>query len=245
MNERDLTIRTPDGVADAVLYFPDGQRRPGVLHLTDIGGIRPSHREMAKRLAAAGYAVLMPNVFYRSGKPPFLAFPVNPADEKTRKRIGELGAPLTPEAIERDAAAYVDQLAAERGVEPGPMAVVGYCFTGKMALRAAATRPEQIRVALSFHGGGLWTDLATSPHLVLPRVKARLYFGHAVDDHSMPGDAIERFDRALASWGGRYQSEVYDKALHGWTVPDSAAFNPPQAERAFAKLAEVLAAELR
>ncbi len=147
--------------------------------------------------------------------------------------------------MERDASAYVDFLARQDGVRPGPLAVVGYCFTGAMALRTAAVRPEQIAAAASFHGGGLYTDAATSPHLVLPRVKAQLYFGHAIQDRGMPEEAIAKLDQALVAWGGRFESEVYPGAYHSWTTLDSPVYNQAQAERAFTKLTELLAQTLR
>lgn len=241
--EREIEIRTADGAADGLLFQPDGKGPwPGVIHLTDIGGIRPSHREMAKRLSSQGYAVLLPNVFYRTGRPPLFDSPFKMGEEKSMKRLGELTAPLTPEAMERDASAYVDFLSKQESVGSGPLGVVGYCFTGAMALRIAATRPNQIAGAASFHGGSLCTDAPASPHRLLPGIKARLYFGHAVEDRSMPKEAIEKLDRALEAWGGRYESEVYDGARHGWTVQDSPAYNQPQAERAFGKLVELFSA---
>ena len=114
-----------------------------------------------------------------------------------------------------------------------------------MALRIAAARPDRIAVAVSFHGGGLATDAPTSPHLLLPRIQARLFFGYATRDRGMPEAAIERLDRALDAWGGSYESKVYEGALHGWTVPDSPVYNQPQAERAFQKLTELFAETLR
>jgi carboxymethylenebutenolidase len=143
--------------------------------------------------------------------------------------------------MERDASAYVDFLGAHASVTDGPMAVVGYCFTGAMALLIAAARPDRIAAAASFHGGRLYVDTPQSPHLVLPRVTARLYFGHATNDSQIPQEAIDKLDRALAAWGGRYESEVYEGAAHGWTVPDSGAYDEAQAERAFAKLTALLA----
>jgi carboxymethylenebutenolidase len=243
--ETAVQIRTPDGASEGFLYHEEGSsRRPGVIHLTDIGGIRASHRGMARRLAELGYVVLLPNVFYRTGRPPVMDFPFKHGDERAMKRIAELAGPLTPGAMERDASAYVDFLAAQGSVSDGPMGVVGYCFTGAMAMRAAAARPEKIRAAASFHGGKLFTSEPTSPHLELPRIKARLYFGHAVQDRGMPQEAIENFNRALASWGGKYESEVYDSAFHGWTVPDSPVYSQPPAERAFGKLKELFAQAL-
>jgi len=246
MIEKEIEIRTADGTADGILFQPEqGRRYPGVIHLTDIGGIRPSHREMAKRLSASGYTVLLPNVFYRTGKPPMFDFVPKMGDEKTMKRFGELAGPMNPLAMERDAASYVDFLAASDSVSAGKMGVVGYCFTGAMAMRTAAVRPEKIAAVASFHGGGLFTDAPTSPHLVLPRVKAQLYFGHATNDNSMPKEAIEKLDRALAAWGGKYESEVYDDALHGWTTADAPVYNQPQAERAFEKLTTLFAKTLK
>jgi carboxymethylenebutenolidase len=161
------------------------------------------------------------------------------------KRIAELSAPVTPEAMERDALDYIEFLAAQDAVSEGAMGVVGHCFTGQMAMRAAATRPDRIAAAASFHGTRLFTDDPTSPHLVLPRVKARLYFAHAVEDNTMPKEAIEKFNRALEAWGGKYESEVYEGAYHGWTALDSPVYNEAQAERAFKKLTEIFAETLK
>jgi carboxymethylenebutenolidase len=244
MTEEKVEIRTSKGTSDGFLYRPEtGGPYPGIIHFTDIGGIRPAQREMARRLADKGYAVLLPNVFYRTAKPPLFDSPVKHGDERT-KRLAELSAPLTPEAMAGDASAYVDFLGDHAAVRQSALGVVGYCFTGKMAFYAAAARPEKIAAAASFHGGGLATDAANSPHLVLPAIKARLYFGHATSDRSMPEESIEKLKVALRSWGGLSESEVYEGAFHSWTVPDSPVYNHAQAERAFAKLAELFAQTL-
>lgn len=244
MIEQAVEIQMATGTSDGFLFKPDTGRARGVLHLTDIGGIRPSHREMARRLAAAGYTVLLPNVFYRTGRPPMFDFTPKMGDARTMKRFGELAGPMTPDATTQDGAAYVDFLAAQDSVANGPIGVVGHCFTGAMAMRTAAVRPEKIAAAASFHGGGLFTDAPTSPHLVLPRIKAALYFGYAIEDASMPVAAIEKLERALAQWGGRYESETYDGAHHGWTSADSPVFNQRQADRAFEKLTAFFAKSL-
>jgi carboxymethylenebutenolidase len=244
MTEQEIQIRTPDGTSDGLFYTSGGDRRPGVIFLTDIGGIRDSQREIARRLVEAGYTVLMPNLFYRIGKPPLFEFPFKIGDERFMKRVAELSGPLTTEAIDRDASAYVEFLASQASVSGGKLGVMGLCFSGAVALRTAAVRPDRIAAAASFHGGRLYTDAPDSPHLVLPRVKARLYFGHAVEDRSMPAEAIEKLNRALQAWGGEYESEVYEGAHHGWTVTDHPAYNRPQAERAFGKLTGLLAKTL-
>lgn len=246
MIEKEIEIRATDGMSEGVLFQPEGERRsPGVIFLTDIGGIRPATRDMARRLAAEGYCVLMPNVFYRTGRPPLFDFPRVIGEERTMKRIAELSAPMTPEAMERDLSDYVEFLAAQDSTSEVGMGVVGHCFTGPMAMRAAATLPGKIAAAASFHGVRLFTDAPTSPHLLLPRIKARLYFAHAIKDNTMPQEAIEKLDQALAAWGGAYESEVYEDAYHGWTAPDSPVYNGPQADRAFQKLTELFAETLK
>ncbi|MGC1436336.1 MAG: dienelactone hydrolase family protein [Terriglobales bacterium] len=245
MKERQVEISLREGTSEGFLYCPEGNGRwPGILYLTDIGGIRAANREAAGRLANEGYAVLVPNVFYRTGRTPLQPSLRSLSPEAAKERLAELSQPLTPEAMEEDAAAYIGFLASQDCVRPDAMGVVGYCFTGKMALRTAAALPDKIAASASVHGGGLFTDAPTSPHLTLTRIKARLYFGHATNDRGMPEDAIAKLDQALAAWGGKYESEVYKDAFHSWTSSDSPVYNAPQAERAFQKLTELLAEEL-
>lgn len=246
MSEKAVEMRMPDGEADAFLYEPDdGRKHPGVMHLPDIGGVRPAHQQMAKRLSGEGYVVLLPNVFYRAGKSPLWDFPFKMGEERTMKRLGELAASLPADAMVKDIPAYIGFLEKQPSVSGAMIGAVGHCFTGAMALRAAAARPDKIGAAASFHGGALVTDAPNSPHTVLPNVKARLYFGHAEGDPYMPREAIEQLDKALATWGGKYESETYEGAHHGWTVPDSPIYNKPQAERAYAKLVEMFRAALK
>ena len=240
-----VLIPTPDGTAEGSIFRDDGRPLPGVLYLTDIGGIREANLGMASRLAEQGYAVLAPNLFYRSSKLPVFSFHPDFREERTMQRVGELKAPLTPDAMDRDLAAYLDFLSSFEAVGPGPMGVVGYCFSGAMALRAAAVRPRQVAAAASFHGGRLYTEDPSSPHRLLPRIKAHLYFGHAVNDKGMPPEAIAKLEDALKAWGGQYKSETYEGALHSWTVTDSPVYNHPQAERAFGKLTQLLAETLK
>jgi carboxymethylenebutenolidase len=249
MSEREIDIKMADGVCDAVMYEGDG-KKPGVIHYPDIMGVRPSHRAMAKRLSEAGYTVLLVNPFYRTVRGAAFDFTPNFAgDERTMKRFGELTGPLTPEAIEKDAATYVNYLATQPSVSPARIGAVGYCYTGQTALRTAAARPDRVGAIASFHGGRLFIDGPTSPHLVLPRIPttdgASLYFGHASNDHSMPAEAITKFEAALKAWSGKYESETYADAPHGWTVADSPAYRQPQADRAFGKLTALYAGALK
>lgn len=241
--EEEVEVRTADGRADAFFYrWTEGQR-PGVIFFPDGIGTRASQRDMARRVAEQGYNVLLPNIYYRTARAPF--FPPRPdfRDEKVRSRFGELTAPLSPVAMERDGSAYIDYLASRSEVSDGPMGVIGFCFSGAFALRTAAARPDRVAAAASFHGGGLYKDDASSPHTALNRVRARLLIAHARDDRSMPSAAIASLDEALAKWGGRYESETYN-AFHGWTVPDHTVYDKAEAERAFSSLIALFEATL-
>ncbi|MGW9433425.1 dienelactone hydrolase family protein, partial [Streptomyces decoyicus] len=190
-----LDIPTPDGVADAYLAHPDdGEPHPGVLLYMDAFGLRPSLEEMAGRLAGHGYTVLVPNVFYRSGRAPVVDLP-DFIDPSQRPEIFEQLSPvmrsLTPGPAMRDAGAYLDWLTASPLVTDGPVGTAGYCMGGVLALRTSAAHPDRIAAVASFHAGRLVTDDEDSPHRLAGRIKAELYFGHADQDGSMPADQIK------------------------------------------------------
>lgn len=246
MPEQHIRIAMKSGETDAFLFTPDnttpGTKLPAVIDYPDIRGVRETSRQMSQRVANEGYLVLSPNVFYRFGPPPvFDDVPFDFTNPTTLERFGILTSPLVGEAFAADARAYVATLDAH-GAAPGPIAVIGHCFTGGLALRTAAALPDRIGLAVSFHGGGLYaTENPNSPHLEIPKIKARLYFGHATNDGSMPAEAIKSLEQELANWGGKFESDMYN-APHGWTVPDNPSFNQPEAERAHTKLRSLLAA---
>ncbi|MBV9549524.1 MAG: dienelactone hydrolase family protein [Alphaproteobacteria bacterium] len=251
MPEHKLAVAGADGPAEGFLYMPEesgasAKAWPGVLYFTDVWGIRAANQAMAQRVAAQGYAVLMPNIFYRTDLLPIMP-PGEPdtSDPATLRRLSHLLAALNAQQMRRDGAAYAQFLLALPQVEGSKIGVVGYCFSGQFALRTAASVPEMVAAAASFHGGHLVTEGQDSPHTELPKVTAELYFGHAVEDQSMPPAAIAKLDDALKGWGGAYQSEIYEGARHGWSVPGRPVYNPAQSERHFAKLFDLLARNLK
>jgi carboxymethylenebutenolidase len=245
MVEQEIDLTTADGTADAVLFVPDAKDPlPGVLHIPDIRSIRETHRAMARRVAAEGFTVLMPNPFYRTSRSPVMGPEIQHGSPEFMKRIQELTAPLTPEGLEKDLCIFLDYLTSRPSTAIGKVGAVGYCIGGGMALRAAAVHPDRVGAMASFHGGGLYkAGDPASPHMVLSRVKARLYFGHASEDKSMTAEDIVNFEKELEQWGGEYESKTYP-ARHGWTVPDNPAYNKPEAERAYGKMMELFKATL-
>jgi carboxymethylenebutenolidase len=243
--ETKIEFKGADGMAEAYLYTPGVTGSwPGVIHLTDIAGIRPQNREMAARQSDAGYVVVLPNIYYRFTKLPLFDFTPKMGDERSMKRFGELRASLPSAAMAADGPAFVASLLGLPHVKQGKVGVIGYCFTGSMAIRVAAGAPDAVGAAASFHGGGLYTDQPDSPHQLLPKIKSRLYLGHAIEDRSMPAEAIVKLDDALRTWGGKFESETYP-AHHGWTVPGTPIYNEAQSNRHFEKLNELFAATLR
>ena len=245
LTESDVVVKTPDGACDAFFVHPATGSYPGVLIWTDAFGLRPAFRDMGKRLAAEGYAVLVPNPYYRAGQAPALGASSlnfqNP-DDRT-KLMGLMGGLTASGVAERDATAYVDFLDAQPAVnKAAKIGTNGYCMGGPLTMRTAATRSDRVGAGASFHGGGLVTDKPESPHLLVPKIKARYYFGIADNDDKAQPDAKDKLKAAFAAANLPAEIEVYAGAMHGWCVPDMhprdgvVIYNEPAAERAWGHL---------
>jgi carboxymethylenebutenolidase len=243
--ETDVEIKTPDGTCDAAFIHPGGGSHPGVLLWTDAFGLRPSMRDMAKRLAAQGYSVLVPNPFYRMGKAPFFTDASTVDFAKDRGKILPLMTSVTAEGnAEKDAVAYIAFLDAQKQVNTKKkIGTQGYCMGGALVMRTAATVPDRVGAGGSFHGGGLVNDTPNSPHLLAPKIKAKMYFGVAMsDDKQRPGDK-DKLKEAFIAAGNPAEIEVYSTCYHGWCVPDmpkqgdgTPTYDKAEADRAWGKL---------
>ena len=243
--ETDVEIKTPDGTCDAAFIHPAGGSHPGVLIWPDAFGLRPSMREMAKRLAAQGYSVLVPNPFYRMGKAPFWTDASTVDFAKDRAKITPLMTWVTADGnAEKDAIAYIEFLDAQKQVNKSKkIGTQGYCMGGALVMRTAATVPDRVGAGGSFHGGGLVSDKPNSPHLLAPKIKAKMYFGIAMSDDKQQPDAKDKLKEAFIAANNPAEIEVYGDAYHGWCVSDmpkqadgTSTYNKPDAEKAWAKL---------
>jgi carboxymethylenebutenolidase len=236
MIEKQVDVKTPGGVADCELFYPDEQGSwPGIIVYTDIGGLRPVFRDMAKRLAAEGYAVLVPNPFYRVSRVPVYHDPFKFGEEKTAARMAELRPSVTAAGAMQDAPAFVDFLLSQKQVK-GKIGTVGYCMGGGLAMRTAAAAPDTVAACATFHGSQLASADPNSPHTLAPKIKAEMYLGFSIEDRTMPPEAVEKLKAALDAAGVKYDSEVYAGARHGWCVKDHTVYNEPQAERAWSHM---------
>ena len=243
--ETNVTIKTPDGVCDAAFIHPAAGAFPAVIIWPDAFGLRPSMRDMAKRLAGDGYSVLVPNPFYRVAKSPVFenASNFNFGDPEQRAKLTPLmGSINAAGAAERDATAFVQWLDAQQQVDKAKkIGTQGYCMGGPLVVRTAATIPSRIGAGGSFHGGGLVTATPDSPHLLASKIKARMYFGVAANDDMQQPDAKVKLKEAFEAAKVPVEVEVYSQSQHGWCVADMPSqpqpiYNKADADRAWGKL---------
>jgi carboxymethylenebutenolidase len=236
--EKDVNVPMASGVSDSALFYPEGTGPwPAVLVWTDILGLRPVFREMGRRLSAEGYVVLVPNPFYRNAKAPVVDGSFDFSKPEDRAKVMPMAQALTADANISDAKAYVAFLDEQAQTDKKKkMGVQGYCMGGPLTFRTAATRPDRIGAAATFHGGGLVTDKPDSPHLLIPKMKAEMLCCIAANDDERDPKAKDTLREAFAAAHLKATVEVFEGCNHGWTVRGSQVYNEAGAEKAWAEL---------
>jgi carboxymethylenebutenolidase len=242
---RDVNIKTPDGTCDAAFFYPATGAHAGVVVWTDIFGLRPSFRDLGKRLAGEGFAVLVPNPFYRTAKSPVVVdastFDFNSPEDRA-KTAAWTGPINQAGAIERDATAHIAFLDAQKEVDKNKkMGTQGYCMGGPLVFKTASVS-SRIGAGATFHGGGLVTDKPDSPHLLIPKMKSRMYIAIAASDDTRQPDAKDTLKKTFADAHVPAEVTVYEGTIHGWCVRDmppqngKPIYSRPDAERAWGHL---------
>lgn len=239
LSEAMVEVPTPDGSADAFFVRPAKGKHPGVILWPDIAGLRDAYKEMGRRLAASGFAVLVVNHYYRAGKAPLLSTMAEWRSPAGQEKLKPAIATLSADNTVKDVTAFVAWLDKQPGVNrKRGIGTQGYCQTGSFAIRSAAALPGRIKAAASFHGGGLVTDKPGSPHTLFGKSQASFLIAIGRnDDARSPGDKDAL--RAAGQASGRYvEVEVY-KADHGWCTLDAPSYDKAEADRAWARLLEL------
>lgn len=233
--ERSVSFATPDGTLDGEFFARKGVKRPGVILWPDIAGIRPAKRQMARRLAEAGYAVLLANPYYRDVSGQQFADFADFAGNGGWNRVTPWRGRFTAETILTDSRAIASWLRQQKEVDTARgIGAQGYCMTGSFAVIAPAATPD-LKAGASFHGGGLVRAGDTrSPHQMMEASSRYLIAIAQNDDAKAPGDK-DALREVAAAGKVAAEIEVYP-ADHGWCVPDSPSYNQAQAERAWARL---------
>jgi carboxymethylenebutenolidase len=227
-----IAIATRDGECPSYVFRPSGAGPwPGVLFYMDGIGIRPAIFEVAERLAGHGFFVLAPDLFYRAGPyEPMDAKRVFADPEKRKVLMEKFFAVATEANIMSDTQAFLDYLAAQPEVKKGGIGVTGYCMGGRLSLYAAGTFPDRFAAAASFHPGRVATDAPESPHLLAPKMKAKVYVAGASEDPSFPDEMKARLEDALTKGGVDHAIETYP-AKHGWVFRDTPTYDAAASER--------------
>jgi len=235
VTEKDVEIKTPDGTCDAYFVYPSSGAHAAVLVWPDILGLRPAFRQMGKRLAESGYAVLTVNPFYRGARAPVV--PAGAAfNAETQAIVRPLAGALNATTHTSDAKAFIAWLDQQPQVDKNrKVGTTGYCMGGPITMRTAAAVANRVGAAASFHGGGLVSQMPDSPHLLVPQMKAQYLFAVAQNDDMRDPEAKNVLRDTFAKAKLDAEIEVYP-AMHGWCPPDSQVYDQAQAEKAWSRM---------
>jgi carboxymethylenebutenolidase len=232
-------------VCEAYFAHPVSGKHPAVLVWTDGRGLRSTYKRIGKRLAESGYAVLVPNPYYRASKMPALPDVLDTTKPEGRAMMLKMSQGLSPITHVTDARAFIEYIDSQNVVDTSrKMGTTGYCMGGPITMRTAAERPDRIGAAASFHGGNLVTDKPESPHLLVPKMKAQYLFAIAENDDKTQPDAKNVLRESFATAKLKAEIEVYEGTLHGWCADDGPVYHQAQADRAWGRLLALLQSAL-
>lgn len=245
MIEKQIAIATNAGKMNTFICHPERHGpHPGVIFFMDAPGIREELRDMARRLATAGYYVLLPNLYYRSGEEEIGPF-IGDANAGTREKMVKLMTGLTMRMIMEDADALIAFADRDPAAAKGKIGTVGYCMSGQYAMNTASRHPERVAAAASIYGVNLMTDRPNSPHLTAQQAKAEFYVAWAEIDHYAPLEQFEPFRKALSDAHVKAEVELYRGVEHGFAFPQRPAYDKQAAERHWERLFDLFGRTLK
>jgi carboxymethylenebutenolidase len=243
MIEQDVIVTTKYGRMPSFTVHPEGPGPfPGVIFYMDAPGIREELRNMARRIAKAGYFVILPDMYYRMGQ---IRFDIARRDDAMSAIIRPTMNHLSNEMVMDDTAGLISFLDAQGACAAGPVGCVGYCMSGRHITNAASRFPHRIKAAASFYGVGIVTESPDSPHLAVDPIVADLYYAFAETDGTVPDFVIPKLRETLAKTEIRHEIDVYPGTFHGFAFPERAVFHHHAAEDSWGKLFALFARRLK
>ncbi len=247
MREFEAEIATADGAMDAFVCHPEeGGPFPPVIMYMDAPGMREELRDMARRIGTVGYFVVLPNLYYRSGREGGYGFDLARirSDDDERQKMFAVMNTLTNARIVADTAPMLDFVRGEAQAA-GPMGCVGYCMSGQFVVSVAAAYPDDFAAIASYYGVGIVTDKDDSPHWVADKIKGELYLAFASDDPYVPPELLDRMPGIFTDAGTNHRIEVYPDTEHGFAFPQRPVYVKPAAERDWERMLGLFDRRLR
>jgi len=238
MVEHQSDLPTADGAMPTFICHPerDGPH-PSVLMLMDAPGIREELRDMARRLASAGYCVFLPNLYYRAGGDPMFNSQVLVDGSGEHKRMRAIRTKMTIPPVMRDVGALIEAVDGFDAAQTGSaIGCHGYCMSGPYALAAAAQYGQRITAAASFYGTWLVSDAEQSPHLSLGDIPGEAYISCAEHDSLAPPEMVAELKSLFDASGCRGELEIHPGVHHGFAFPQRSIYDKPAAERHWERL---------
>jgi carboxymethylenebutenolidase len=248
MLEREIELLTADGTMDCFVVRPDENGpHPAVIMYMDAPGIREELRDMARRIAATGYHVILPNMYYRVGREGSYGFDRSRIreDDSQLQKMFEVMRSLSNADVVSDTAPMLKLLESDADVAPGPVGIVGYCMSGQFVVAAGAAYPDEICAIASYYGVGIKTDASDSPHLDAAKIKGEVYLAFAETDHYVPDALLAEIPGIFSDAGVNCRVEMYPGTEHGFAFPERAVYVKQAAERHWERMLSLFERNLK
>ncbi len=248
MREFEIGIQTADGTMDTFICHPEeGGPFPAVIMYMDAPGIREELRDMARRIGTVGYFVLLPNLYYRSGREGNYGFDLSRIrrDDSEREKMFDVMHTLTNAGVVADTRPILDVVRSEIQAAAGPVGCVGYCMSGQFVIAVAAAYTDVFAAIASYYGVGIITDAEDSPHLMAGEITGEVYLAFASDDPHVPQSVVDALPKIMSAAGVMHRIEIYPDTEHGFAFPQRAAYNKDAAERHWERMFALFDRRLR
>jgi len=234
MIEGEVNIPTADGLMATYFVRPAAAaQRPAIVLFIDAPGVREELLDMARRIAAAGYYCLVPDLYYRLGR---IRLDLTRRSEAHAAVYRAMSASLANASVANDTAELLRFLATQAEVRKGSIGCLGFSIGGRFAMQAASLFPDEVAAAASVCGTGIVTNDNNSPHLVLDRARAELLFEFAEHDVQVPDTVIATLQAVLDDKRVHGTLHVIPGTQHGYSFPMRPMYNTAAAEETWKRV---------